>query len=442
MSNEMQIPPNDEKAERAVLGSLILDNDCVPCVHGILSGLDFYHGRHRIIFECIIALHEQAAPIDEIMLGRELERREEMKLIGGRDYIADIVNDVVTSANVEHYAGLVHDLSQRRGMITVGREIADGGYRQEIDTAGYLSESRSRVLAMADQSNGICGALPIHETINEAHEEALRQTEPEGLVRTGIGPIDREFGGLWPGLLTVLASRPSMGKSMLAVNIAVNAALANKKVLLVSLEDTRRFVQWRMMARLGEVALDRIVKRELSSKDTQNLEKARKMIACLSLWIDDNGDMSSEQIRRLALSHVDKLDLDLVVIDHLGHVHEKGKDLYESTTRAVRTIANIPKERDIPVLLLHQLNRASLHRENREPRLNDLRQSGEVEQLARVVWLLHRPAYYETKGADPNEMALIVAKNSHGKTGRVKLHCDMARMYVNGESDIDRMGDY
>ncbi|MCP4606342.1 MAG: AAA family ATPase [Proteobacteria bacterium] len=431
----MQTPPNDEKAERAVLGSVLLDNACLPSIQSVLAATDFYHERHQIIFGSMVALHEQATPIDAVTLGREIESHQELKRIGGAAYLSSITDDVATCANVEHYAGIVCDLSQRRRMITVGREIIDGGYRQEIDTTDYLSESRSRVLTVADSMSEQFGALPVSETIGDAHEEALRQTEPEGLVRTGIGPLDREFGGLWPGLLTVLASRPAMGKSCMAVNISVNAALANKKVLLISLEDTRRFVQWRMMSRLGEVALDRIVNRKLSHEHTQRLDRARKIISCLSLWIEDSGEMSSEQIRRLTLSHVDKLGLDLVVIDHLGHVREKGKDLYESTSRAARTLASIPKEAGIPVMLLHQLSRAPLQRDNKEPQLTDLRQSGEVEQLARVVWLLHRPAYYHPQGADPNEMALIVAKNSHGKTGKVRLHCDMAHMHINDKSN-------
>ncbi len=435
MNTAMQTPPNDEKAERAVLGAILLDNGCLSSIQGRLTGADFYHGQHRIIFNNMVALHEQATPIDAVTLGREIESHHELKRIGGATYLSNITDDVATAANVDHYAAIVRDLSQRRRMISIGREIIEGGYRQEIDTAGYLSESRAKVLNVADHMNGDSSALPVCETIGEAHEEAIRETEPEGLVRTGIDTIDREFGGLWPGLLTVLASRPSIGKSMLAVNIAVNAALANKKVLLISLEDTRRFVQWRMLARLGGVALDRIVKRELSGGDAQRLEKARKMIACLSLWIEDNGDMSSDRIRRMALSHIDKLDLDLVVIDHLGHIHEKGTNLYESTSRAARTIANIPKERNIPVLLLHQLNRASLQRDDKKPILSDLRQSGEVEQLARVVWLLHRPAYYYPETADPNEMALFIAKNSHGKTGTVRLNCDMPHMHITGQNN-------
>ncbi|MCP4599098.1 MAG: AAA family ATPase [Proteobacteria bacterium] len=438
----MQIPPSDEAAERALLGSALLDNSCLPCIQAISTSSDFYNDRHRIIFECMLALRERSIPIDAVTLGREIERRGEMKRIGGAMAISGLTDVVATIANVEHYAEIVRDLSQRREMIAVSREIIDAGHRQEIDTSDYLSASRSKVLAIVDHMSERFDAIPVRETIGDAYEEALKQARPERLVETGIGPIDRQFGGLWPQLLSVVASRPSIGKSCLAVNIATNAALAGKKVLIVSLEDPRRFVEWRILARLGHVALDRIVQRSLSKQDKDKLTGAKEIVSGLSLWIKDTGVMTSEQIRRLAFSHVDKLDLDLIVIDHLGHIRDNGNNLYEATSKAVRTIANIPKEINIPVLLLHQLNRAVEYRDTKEPKIADLRQSGEVEQLARVVWLLHRPAYYYPEREDPNEMALIVAKNSHGKTGKVKLSIDLPHMDVARESKINQMENY
>ncbi|MCP4712337.1 MAG: hypothetical protein GY869_27260, partial [Planctomycetes bacterium] len=216
----------------------------------------------------------------------------------------------------------------------------------------------------------------------------------------------------------------------LGINIAANAALANKRVLLITLEDTRLFVQWRLLSRFGEIPLENLVKRQLTPIDVQNIEKAEKIIRCFRLWIVDTSAVSSEQIRYMCSSYVDKYNLDLIIIDHLGQINEPGANLYESTTSAARNIAQIPKDLNVPVLLLHQLNREVEKRPDKLPILSDLRQSGEIEQLARVVWLLHRPSYYDKNAIDKREMLLNVAKNSHGPTGKTKLDADLKYMFI------------
>jgi len=303
------------------------------------------------------------------------------------------------------------------------------GMDSSRETDEFFAQVRRDVLAVVDGTEGSTGAISTADSVDGALDEINSEGEPKRLVKTGIGTLDREFGGLWPGLLTVMASRPSMGKSCTAVNIATNAALAGKRVLLVSLEDSRRFVLFRILSRLASVPLDRIVNRRLSDEERGRLAAQRDIVSCLPLHIDETPAMTAEQVRRLAMAHQDRHGLDLLVIDHLGHIRDKGRDLYESTTAAARTIAALPKELGIPVLLLSQLNRQNLQRTDKIPNLGDLRQTGELEQLARVVWLLHRPHYYSSS-ADPHELSLLVAKNSHGRTGALRLQVDLEHMFI------------
>ena len=428
-----KVLPHDKTAERAILGAILLRKEVIRTVRGIVRAEDFFVAQHRFIYEAMISLDMTAAPIDAVTIADELRHAGKYYAIGDPKIFSDLTDDVVTTVLAEKHAEIVRACSARRKMIEAAHQVQVDGFNPEIDTVDYLNDARSRIGAAADKQLKKSRSMRVGELVDDAISEATSPGTPAGLVKTGIASIDDAFGGLWAGLVTVIAARPAMGKSATALNIAAKAAMAGKRVLFVSLEDAHRFVLYRLLSLFAKVSLDRIVNQRLSEEEKGSLASVRDIIACLPLTIEDASCMSSADIRMAAMSHADSSSLDLLIVDHLGHIRERGKDLYEQTTAAARNIAELAKELDIPVVLLHQLNRESLKRPGAVPTLGDLRQSGEVEQLARAVWLLHRPAYYD-KTSDPHEMTLVVAKNSHGKTGNLKLRCDLSVMKITDDA--------
>lgn len=430
----MQLPRSIE-TEKAVLGAVIVDNR-LGRFFAELEADDFYHTPHQTIYKATQLLLAEGKPVDPVTLFSALGD-DEKRLVGGIEGLNHLADELPTTANFEHYLSELLELGRRRAMMQAALNIVEEGGKQSIDTPDFIARARAMVTNVSDQQAKNSNAIAISSLIDGALRELEEQSEPAGLVKIGIGTIDAEFGGLWPGLLSVLASRPSMGKSTLALNIAANAALAGKHVLIVSPEDSRRFVLYRLFARFANVALDRIVNKRLSFEERTLLHNVRDVVGCLPVWIDDTPSITSADVQSIAFRHADEHGIDLLVLDHLGHLRDKGKDLYESTTAAARTIVEIPKQLNIPVLCLHQLSRETEKRSSKIPELGDLRQTGELEQLARVVWLLHRPRYYD-ESKDQNELTFIIAKNSHGRTGKLRLHCDLQHMHV---GDYQRAGE-
>lgn len=428
----VRLPPHNAEVERFVLGALLRKGSLFPVVAGILEESDFFLFPSRIIFQSMSELHADNVEIDVSTVGAKIIQDNNIEKIGGAVYLSELLDCVATTTNVEHFATTVRDLSRRRTMLIAAHGIVQDGYDLSIDTEDYLAGARESV-SDASKCPDDAGPVLVKECVQGAYEDAISMESPVGVVKTGIGILDKLIGGLWPGVLSVMAARPSMGKSCLALNIATNAAMGGKKVLVISLEDPRRFILWRIMARLGRVDSDKILRHQTNSEDKNNLIKAREILSCLPLYIDDRSALSADQIRHTAMAHKDRHGLDLLIIDLLTNVKQQGRDLYEGTTKNCQTINTIPRDLEIPTLLVHQLNRGVESRPDRNPTLADLRQSGEIEQLARLVLFLMRPAYYPDRypEADEHELLVYVAKNTHGRTGRMKLFCDLKYMTIN-----------
>ena len=420
-------------AERSTLGSILLDPSVWPTVSSIISESDLIDARHRILWRACQALLDKGLPIDLTTICNELDLRGEKAKCGGALYLGGLGDEVATSVHAEHYARQVKEQSIQRRLRASGAAIA-ADKSESVDDA--LTAAFDSVSSLVTEHHGQRSQIrPIRETIDAACDEAVSLEAPRGVVKTGIASVDAMTGGLWPGLLTVCAARTSMGKSMFAVaNVAVNAALAGRKILLLTLEDTARFVQWRILSRLAKVPLDRIVRRALSDEQRHELNAKRELIGALPLWIDDSSHAKPEQIRQAAVNQINKTGCDLLIIDRLSFVIARGHSPYERTTEAVSQIAQIAKDLNIPVLLLHQLSRATLQNKGYVPTLGDLRDSGEIEQSARQILFLHRPYYYD-RTENPFEFWVIVAKNSHGQTGTLKVSCLLENMYVYDERD-------
>lgn len=432
-------PPHSVEAEQAILGAVLLNNQSLSEVRSVVSEVDFYVGAHRKIFGGMLALAGKT--IDHPSLGEVLIERGDLQLIGGPIALDALTKILVEGraavGSVTQYAETLRSLTARRQMIRAAERIADAGYSGSGEIVEYLATSRLEIAQAARHVQG-AGPQKIDDELATLYRYLEEDAPPPGLVKTGIDVIDASAGGLWPGLLYTVAGRPSMGKSAFLLNIAVNVALAGQKVLFITLEDVRQFAAMRMIARLADINLSDIVQRRVNKPDQyRRIIDASGKLADRPLWFDDSPGLTSESIAQIASVHQTVHGLDLLIIDHLGEVADKGESETSIAGRAAMRFRDIAKEHNIPVLMASQLNRKVEDRDGNIPKLSDLRQSGRIEEASRVVWFLYRPAYYakDAEGMDVKALHLIQAKASHGQTGVMRLRVDLSRMHVRSWSE-------
>lgn len=430
---EGRVPPYDREAERAILGAVLLNNYALEKVRASLTAEDFYVEAHRRVYVAMIDMAMRSEPVDHVTLGSELIKRGDMEKIGGPMALDGLTDSVATIANVDHYAEIVRRKAAVRRMIYAAQEVAASGFANSGSEEEYLEGARSSVARAAQFAAGD-GPVKIDQDLSELWNELQQAGDPPGLVKTGIDIIDRVTGGLWAGQLYVVAGRPGMGKSAFGVNIATNVALGGKKVLYITMEDVRKFVVRRMLARFADIDLH-----DLTLRNVRSPEQWKRITDAMTrlnqqhpLWLEDSGGLTSSAVAQIAAAHRAIHGLDLLVVDHLSEYADTGESETSITTRAAQRTRDVAKELSIPVILLAQLNRKVEERPNKRPMLPDLRQSGAIEQVARNVWFLYRPSYYSNdEDADERrDLELIVAKASHGKTGTLRLWVDLSRMYV------------
>ena len=428
-----RVPPYNNSVEQAVLGAILLNNRSMPIVSRFLNSEDFYVESNRRIFTAMIDISKKGKPIDTVTVGTHLVNKGELDLIGGPMAFDSLTKNTATVANVEHYARSVKELSARRKMIYAAQQVIEDGFSGKASAEDYLAESRKQITTAANALQLKAGPQLIHDDLHEIFRELETGEAPKGIVKTGFDVIDRTTGGMWPGLVTVLAGRPSMGKSTFVLNVASNVAInQNQIVLYFTLEDLRKIAVTRMLARYADIDLTDLMLRRVKTKEqwSRLTSACNRLSGNSNLWIEDASGMSGAQLAQIIMYHKEVHGLDLIIIDHLSEVIEEGESETVRVTRAVRSINNTAKEIGVPVLLATQLNRGLENRPSKIPTLADLRQSGEIEQVARSVWFLYRPGVYLPNGEDRKDTQLIVAKANHGKTGMMRLYSDLSRMYM------------
>lgn len=431
--NYNRVPPYDGTAERAVLGAVLLNNSTLALLQGYLRPDHFYMQAHRQLYDAMLALAGTGAPLDAVTVGNELIRRGELEKVGGPMILGDLVDAVGSVANVEHYAKIVVGLAAVRATIYAAQKIMADGFGAQDAPEDYLRGAEEALLAAVRAEEASAGPQHISTGLGATFDALASERPPEGLVPSGIDVYDRTVGGFWPGLLHIVAGRPGMGKTALMLNCAVNAALAGLRPLVFSLEDTSYFVNLRLLARFADVDLQKLTMRAAKGDDLRRILEAMNQLHGLPLYVDDTAALTSADIRHRARRHQARHGLDVIFVDHLGCLRDPGKSLFEQTTAAVQGLAELAKALHVPVVCTCQLNRDVEHRTDHRPILADLRQSGEIEQAARVVLFPLRPGYYdEDAGEDDHRMTLIVAKQNHGKLGDLPLWCDMSRMFIRG----------
>jgi replicative DNA helicase len=445
-----RMPPHNIDAERGVLGSILLDPAALDEVRPLLTPDDFFRDIHQILYRRIVELGDRRVPIDTMTLADELERRGELTRIGGDDALVEILESVPHAANARYCAGIVRDKATLRRLIEAAHEQLRECYAAQETADDLVARSEARAYALAERTAGD------PELVNPAAQEAMarlakRRAGEYAGIATGLVDLDAITDGLAPGQLTILAARPSMGKTALALNIAAHAALeASVPTLIVSIEMARIEVAERLIIAGARLDGHRIKKGEfLDDGDEQQLHRAYDALALTDrLWLDDSASWTPATLLACARRMQRKVGLGLMVVDYLQLLDSDGnagrkESQYERITTISRRLKAIARELAIPLLVLCQLNRAAENRDGHRPRMADLRDSGSIEQDADMVWLLHRPDYYNPND-QPGAAELAVAKNRNGRTGTVSLTFirESATFESFAPDPVARIGDY
>lgn len=438
---DVRIPPYNADAERAVLGAILLDNQCLAVAAAIAQPEDFYCLPHRVIFETMLEVRRAGQAVDAVTVGNALIGHGRLEQVGGAAVFVQLTDAIATTTNVEHYARIVKGHAAVRAVIAAATGIAARGYSDVGELDEYLADARSQMIA-ASAVHVQGGPRPIGEGLYDLVKEASSGKPPEGMLATHFRTVDEVSGGLWSGLLHVVGGRPKMGKSTLLLNMALNMALAGRRVLYVTLEDTVLFQRRRALARLANLNLMDIALNRVRRTEVHRLLRAAEQLAALPVKLDDS-PMDANQIGHKATVEYNGGGLDLLIVDHLSYVKtahgQDGKE-YDTVSANTRSFALLAKALNIPVVLAVQLSRKVEERPNKRPMLSDLRGSGHIEQDARVIWFVYRDEVYNPTATEtPGVMELIMAKCSHGPEGIVQLACDMPTMWVH-DRDVPREG--
>jgi replicative DNA helicase len=421
-----RLPPQNIEAEKGVLGGILLDNDVLHEVIPILKVDDFYRDTHQVIYRTIRDLYDLGRAIDPITLIEELERRDQFQLIGGHDALSEILSPHFVAANARYYAEIVHQKAIGRRLIESANQILRDGYSNNFTAGELLEKAEQQIFEIAGdeiQKDTVELLHVLKEAIDRIEARTVSKHAVTG-IGTGYYELDDVTGGFQPGQLIVLAARPSMGKTALALNFCDHAAVDLKSaVLFVSLEMGRLELAERLLCARARVDGNKLrTGANLGTREMGMLGKAYNEMHQAPLFIDDTPSRNMLQItanaRRLKL----RQQIGLIVVDYIQLVDsEESRDSrQEQIAKISRRLKALAREVGVPVIALSQLNRAVENREDRRPRMADLRESGAIEQDADMVLLLHRPEYYDPND-QPGIAELIVAKNRNGATATIKL---------------------
>lgn len=424
------LPPQNIEAEQSVLGSLLIDPDAIIKIASFLRPEDFYRETHGMIYGAILALHERRQPADLVTVVDELERREQIETVGGAPYLASLINSVPTSIHVEHYAHIVERTSIMRQLITAAGEIAALAYQEEGEVDQVIDQAEQILFEVSNRR--ISKALvPIREVVREYYEriEFLVEHQDQTLgVPTGFIDLDRLLGGLQPSDLIIVASRPGVGKTSLALTIASNAALKSDAVVAIfTLEMAGEQLVQRMISARTGIDAQRLRLGRIEDTEWDQFTRASSVLSEAAIFIDDTPSPSPMEIRTKARRLAAEYDLDLIIIDYLQLMQggsQRSENRVQEISYISRALKGLARELNVPVVALSQLSRAVESRQDRRPVLSDLRESGSIEQDADVVMFIYRDELYDEDTARANIADIIVAKHRNGPTATIALRFD------------------
>lgn len=425
-----ELPPHNLEAEQGVLGSILLDNEILHEVIPIVRFDDFYRDAHQIIFRAIVNLYDRGHGIDAITLSEELTQRGEFERAGGDDTIAEILNSVPHAANGKYHAEIVRQKSIIRQLILGSAEIIQDGYSANFSADDLLQLAERKIYSISE-GNTTANTIELREILGVALDRISARAEsnqPITGLSTRFPDLDHLTCGFQPGQLIILAARPSMGKTALALNFCEHAITEHepaRPVMFVSLEMGRVELAERLLCSRAKVDGHKLrTGQKLMHPEMTVLGNVLDQMRQTPMFIDDSPTRTMLQITANARRLKMRNDIGLIVVDYIQLIEPEASEARESRQEQIakisRRLKTLSKEIEVPVIALSQLNRAVESREDRRPRMADLRESGAIEQDADVVLLLHRPEYYDPND-QPGIAEAIIAKNRNGATGSVKL---------------------
>lgn len=421
-----RVPPQNLEAEQAVLGAMLLSKDAIADAVEEIRGNDFYRPAHEIIFDTIVELYNENEPADLITTTDKLIKNGDIERIGGAPYLHTLMAGVPTATNAGYYARIIKEKSLLRQLVNAGTSIAQLGYSTDgSEVEEIINSAQAEIYAIGENRNTqdyarISEVLDL--TISEIEENAKNGTTMEG-VKTGFLDLDKLTNGLHGGQMIIVAARPAMGKSTLALDFCRHAAVNEKKACVIfSLEMSKTEIAMRMLSAEASVPLSRLRNGDLDENNWTNIARGQSKVAEAPLFIDDSPNMSMNEIRAKCRRLKQQNDLQLIVVDYLQLMTsgKKVESRQQEVSEFSRSLKLLAKELDVPVVAVAQLNRGPEQRTDKRPMMADLRESGSLEQDADIILLLHRPEVFDEDNR-PGEADLIVAKHRNGETKVVVL---------------------
>ena len=429
ISSDVRVPPHNLDAEQSVLGALMLDKDAIVAVADMLAPEDFYKGAHGTIYTAITELYEKGEPIDVLSLSNRLDEKKKLAEVGGAAYLASLANMVPSASNIAHYAGVVKKKSTLRKLIHAATEIGELGYSEADDVEQTLDSAEQALFRVSQQSQKQ-EFLSMKDALSTAFDRIDELHKNRGEMRgvpTGFPDVDTILSGLQKSDLIILAARPSVGKTSLALDIArAAAAQYNVPTGIFSLEMSSDQLVDRMIAAEGDVDLWRLRTGNLHDEDNDNdFERINEAMGRLNdapIYIDDASSANIMTMRTMARRLQAQHNLGLIIIDYLQLMEGRSTDnRVQEISEISRGLKTLAKELNIPIIALSQLSRAVESRTDQRPKLSDLRESGSIEQDADVVMFLYREDRVKPDTENKGIAELIIAKHRNGPVGMAKL---------------------
>lgn len=431
-SRDLKIPPQNIEAEKALLGSVMIRSEVMHDIIDLVGESSFYSNQHRIIWSSIFELHTKSTPIDLLSLSSRLKEKNQLDQAGGMAYLTELINTVPSSTNAEHYAEIVEKKHVLRELLRSAEQINGLGYEEELELHEILEKAEKSLYNVTNKS-GSHKFVALKDTLSEAWErlDHLHKTKDELRgVPTGFSEIDNKLAGLQKSDLIILAARPSMGKTSLALDIARKSAVNHKvPVAIFSLEMSSQQLVDRMLSAESQVDAWKIrTGHNLSAQDDfKSIGDAIARLSEAPIYIDDQPGNNILKMRAVARRLKNEKGLGLIVVDYLQlmlptNANRSGDNIVQQVTEISRSLKNLARELEVPVLALSQLSRA-VEQRGGKPRLSDLRDSGSIEQDADVVMFIHRESDQDL-GGRKEEAEIMIEKHRNGPTGIAKLHFD------------------
>ena len=432
---EERVPPQNIEAEQAVLGAMLIDKEAIAKATEVLSADDFYREAHRVIFSAMLELYNKNEAVDMVTVTEILKRDNKLEDIGGIAYITSLANVVLTAANVKYHAEIVAEKSVLRQLVRVSTEIAAMGYEANEDVGTLLDTAESRILEISNRKkkNDFTAINDILMDSVQSIESLLQNKGGLTGLPAGFADLDKLTSGLHPSDFIILAARPSMGKTALALNIVQNVALRAHKVIggeprsvaFFSLEMSKEQLVNRMLCAEAGIDSQRLRVGEMHDEDWTHLWDACDTMSRAKIYIDDTAGITAMDMRSRARRLKAEHGLDLIVVDYLQLMQGSGKrnnsgDRQQEVSEISRSLKALARELDVPVLALSQLSRSVESRQVKRPMLSDLRESGSLEQDADIVAFLYREDYYNPE-TENKHTELIIAKHRNGPVDTVNL---------------------